>query len=80
MDDVPDMFCIFSSCLPTNCLDCGAFGFLLRQESDKVKNWVSWSSRPSLHFCVMLFGTGNQVVRFRHVPYRVEAKAERSEN
>lgn len=26
------------------------------QDSDKVKNWVRWSSRPNLHFCVMLFG------------------------
>ncbi len=43
MDAVPDLFCIFSIFLPSNCRDGGAFGFSLWQR----RNWVRWSS---LHF------------------------------
>lgn len=66
MNVFADFFCILSICLPISCRDCGAFGIPLCQDSDKVKDWVSWFSRPRLHFCVMLFG--DQVEGFRHVP------------
>lgn len=61
-----DFFCIFSICLPISCRDCGAFDIPLCQDSDKVKDWVSWASGSCLHFCMMLFG--DQVEGFRQVP------------
>lgn len=54
MDAVPDLFCIFSICLPTNCWDFGAFGVLLCQDRDKVKNWVRWCIYLARQSCEIL--------------------------